>query len=216
VNVPASSSVDDLTRRLGDVHSGTLLGVCASLKPGPGRGDRSAARGLLSYALQTVSTVYPEVALLDLREYPPPLFDGRGPHENEDPALRFIWSCIHRAGALLLSVPAYWSGVSGVFKNLIDTLCGPAYDMAGPIVTVFKDKPVGVLIVGAEEESARAGVDQARRILLATGARLVDPPVVVSNPRSGHLQGGLLAGEMIALAGELAQHAYRAQRGGRE
>ncbi|HEX9942105.1 MAG TPA: NAD(P)H-dependent oxidoreductase [Thermoanaerobaculia bacterium] len=196
--------------RAEDIGAQTLLGLCTSLKPAPGRAGRSAARSLLIHALDLVADVYPEVSLLDLRDHPPPLFDGRMPEENDDPIVQLLASCIERAGALLISVPAYWSGVSGVFKNLVDVLCGPAYDMQGPTATVFSSKPVGFLVIGAETASAQAGAEQTRAILLATGARLVGNPVIVADPRRHRDDMSAVSNGLAALAGELAQNAYRA------
>jgi NAD(P)H-dependent FMN reductase len=196
-----------------DIGAATLLGVCASLKPAPGRQGRSAARSILYYALDTLGAVYPEVFLLDLRDHQLPFFDGQMPHEYDDPALQFVWSCVGRTGALLLSVPAYWSGVSGVFKNFVDTLCGPIYDYDREdiVTTIFANKPVGLLIVGADETSAHVGADQAQQIMLSTGAQLVGQPVVVTNPRSGGIEAGMLSRELIALAAELVRHAHLAR-----
>lgn len=192
-----------------DVSASTLLGVSFSLKPAPGRQGRSAARSMLCRVMRVVANAYSDCLLLDLRDQTLPFFDGRMPHEQDAPALKFAWSCINRAGALLLSVPAYWSGVSGVFKNFVDVLCGPVYDMDSDAVTVFAGKPVGLLIVGADDASAQAGSDQARQILLSTGARLVGTPVVISNPRSSTVEDLELAShELIALGAELAKEAY--------
>lgn len=203
VSVPGISS---------EIASTTLLGICASLKPARGRRERSATRSLLTYSLGAIRAVYPDVALLDLRDHPPPFFDGRLPHESEDATLEFLWSGVDRAGALLLSVPAYWSGVSGVFKNFVDVLCGPAYDLEGEGGTVFTGKPVGAIVVGADDASARIGGIQVQVILRSTGATLVGEPVVVANPRSRAIEATSLAHELVALGGELAQHAYRAGR----
>jgi NAD(P)H-dependent FMN reductase len=205
VSVPAPARPED-------VDAATLLGVCASLKPASGRQDRSAARSILSYALQTVGAVYPQISLLDLRDHPPPFFDGRMPPDYEDPALEFVWSSVGRAGALLLAVPAYWSGVSGVFKNFVDVLCGPTYDLKDGASTVFEDKPVGLLIVGADDASAPAGAIQAQEIMRSTGAQLIGRPVVVANPRTGGLEEAGLTHELIALSAELARHAHVACR----
>ncbi len=194
-----------------DIDATTLLGICTSLKPASDREGRSATRSLLSYTLNALSAVYPSVSLLDLRDHPPPLFDGRMPHEYGDPALEFTWSCVNRAGALLLAIPAYWSGVSGVFKNFVDVLCGPAYDLEEEAATVLTEKPVGLLIVGADEASASAGAEQAHSVMLSTGAKLVGQPVVVANLRSMPTEADGLARELIGLGAALARHAYLAQ-----
>lgn len=193
-----------------DINAATLLGICASMKPAPGHQGHSAARSILSYTLEAVSTVYPDVFLLDLRNHPLPFFDGRLPDEHEDSALRFVWSCVDRAGALLIAVPAYWCGISGVFKNFVDVLCGPIYDLEETAQTVFMSKPVGLLIVGADDASAQAGLAQAQQIMGCTGAQLIGQPVVVSNPRASGIDERMLSRELIALGAELARHAYLA------
>jgi len=198
-----------------EIHSTTLLGVCASLKPAPGYPSRSAARSLLSQALDTVATIYPDTYLLDLRDHPPPFFDGRMPEKYDDASLQFVRECIERAGALLLSVPAYWSSVSGVFKNFIDVSCGPVYDMDDSFTTIFTNKFVGLVVVGADEASAHAGVDQACQIMLSTGASVVGTPVVVANPRTlgSEMIGGILQ-EVIATGADLARHILQAKQNG--
>jgi NAD(P)H-dependent FMN reductase len=196
------------------VNSRTVLGVCASLKPAPGRQQKSAARGLLYYALGALVPIYPNVMLLDLRDHVPPPFDGRFPNEHPDRQLQFLHGCIDRAGALLLSIPAYWSGVSGVFKNFIDVLCGPAYDLPSPSSTVFSAKPVGLIVVGADQSSARCGEQQARIILESCGAVLAGPPLAFGNLRDETQSAASLA-LLPALAAELARSVLTASHAGK-
>ncbi len=191
------------------VNPQMLLGLSISLKPGPGQTGRSAARSLLRHALATVGRVTPHVGLLDLRDHPIPLFDGRTPGECGSPAVEVISESVRTAGALLLSVPAYWGGVAGVFKNLIDVLCGPAYELVEGEPTVFAGKPVGLIVVGADEGSAPAGASQASGIIAAVGARLMAPPVVVSNPRKADSSSSSLSADLVALSAELAAAAGR-------
>lgn len=188
---------------------GGLLGVSTSLKPALGRSGRSAARDLLTGALEVVRQVTPHVRLLDLREQRLPFFDGRHSHEYDDPVVDRVRSDVSRAGALLVSVPSYWSGVSGVFKNFVDVLCGPAYDLRDKATTVFTGKPVGFLVVGADVASAEAGAAQAQQILSSTGARLVGEPVVVADPRSHRVDTRI--GELVALTASLASCALEAR-----
>lgn len=196
------------------INGATLLGVCTSLKPARGLEGRSATRSLLNYALESVGAVYPNVMSLDLRDHPIPLFDGRVPGGYGSPELEFVNSCVQRAGAILLSIPAYWSGVSGVFKNFVDTLCGPAYDMNPGGETVFAKKPVGLLVVGADEASTAAGAASAEQIMSSAGALIVAAPVAVVNPRAGGLDVDSLSRELILLGGQLARHAYQAGAAG--
>ena len=195
-----------------EINSTTLLGVCASLKPAPGYPSRSAARSILSNALDTVATVYPDIYLLDLRDHPPPFFDGRMPEKYDDASLNFVRECIERAGGLLLSVPAYWSSVSGVFKNFIDVACGPVYDMGDSFTTIFTNKFVGLVVVGADEASAHSGADQACQIMLSTGANLVSNPIVFANPRVLGPKMETLLQEVVATGAVLARHILQANQ----
>ena len=185
-----------------------VLGICTSMKPALGSNARSAARSLLSYALENLTIAYPKVFSLDLRDWPLPLFDGRLPGELGDPNVKFLTSCIERAGGLLISIPGYWCGVSGVFKNFIDVLCGPTYDMGESICTPLSGKPVGVIVVGADLESTRAATLQSASILLSTGAQLVGDVVSISDPRRGGTSDSSIGDALIALAADLAKRAY--------
>ena len=155
-----------------------LLGISTSLKPGP----RSASRALLHRAFGPLRGVYPNLQLLDLQEVELPMFDGQLPAHHSDPEVGRVLSQVASAAAVLISVPCYWSDVSGVFKNFVDVMCGPAYDL-DPVETVFTDKPVSLIVVGADEVSTREGSVAACRIMESTGARLVGRPLLVSNPR---------------------------------
>lgn len=192
---------------VGDMGPRTLLGICTSLKPAQGRRGRSAARSLLEYSLATVSNVYPEVYSLDLRDHAIPFFDGRMPDEYQNNGVSLVSGCVARAGALLISVPAYWCGVVGVFKNFVDILCGPAYDLEEGAGTVFTSKPVGLVIVGADEQSAAFGAEQAERIMKSTGAVLISPSVVVANPRSRPVDEASLSRDLVILGAELIRSA---------
>lgn len=150
-----------------------LVAVSTSLKAGP-----SASRALIEHALASTSGMV-HMQLLDLREHALRQFDGS--NVLAGPAQDLVASTIASADGLLLAVPCYWNGVSGVVKNLIDVVCGPSYDLDGP--TPLAGTPVAVVVVGADSDSARYGAEDIVRVLTAIGAEVVDRPVVVSNPR---------------------------------
>lgn len=195
-----------------EVNQHSLLGICTSRKPAVGRSSQSATRSMLVYCLDAIRPVYPNVALLDLRDLTIPFFDGRLPYEYGDRGVNLMTSCIRRASSLLLSVPAYWSGVSGVFKNMIDVLCGPVYEMQNDINTVFKGKHVGLLIIGADDVSAEVGSVQACQIMQSTGAIIVGKPLIIRDPRSTSQNTKELSSEIVALGGELARRAHLSGR----
>lgn len=188
-----------------EIDGHTILGVCFSLKPAQGKEDRSAARSVLTYTLNSLKEVYPNVKLLDLRTSPLPYFNGQMPLDYRDSALEMTYSSINRCGALLFSIPSYWNDVSGVFKNFIDVLCGPIYDFNVSKATVFSNKPVGTIVVGADPVSAKFGSESAARILEATGAILKGSQVTISNPRNQEIDAAHLTVELLSLAVEVTK-----------
>lgn len=156
-----------------------LLAVCGSLKPAPGRAEPSACRELLKQALAPVMSLYPAIEMLDLREVRLPPFDGRGPSEYGNADLVAVRHAVEDAAGYLFSVPAYWGGIGAAFKNFVETVCGPGYDGG---CSPFAKKPGAVMIVGADNSTARAAVPQIEAIFTALGITSVSGPVVVGDP----------------------------------
>ena len=163
----------------------SLLAVCATMKPGPGSSGQSATRSLVEETLiNQIGAVYCNVHVLDLRETPVPFFQGLLPEKIDDPHFQRAYQELDSCGAVLFAIPAYWAGVSGVFKNFIDVVCGPVYDFVEGRKTVFQGKPAGILVVAADEASAEPAAVQASTTLRMAGALLIGNPVTVVNPRN--------------------------------
>ena len=175
-----------------------ILAISASLKS-----HKSASRALLEEALRLLKSVYPNVAALDLNEVDIPLFTGQNPRALESPGVQRSLSAVDESAGLLISVPCYWGSVSGVFKNLVDVLCGAAYDLPDSH-TVFSGKRVGLIVVGADEQSAAHGHLDARRILGSVGASVIEDALVIANPRR-HGPIRSTYGELTRLVGILAK-----------
>jgi NAD(P)H-dependent FMN reductase len=146
------------------------------------KSHNSASRALLEEGLRLLEGVYPNVASLDLDGVNIPPFAGRNPRTLESPGVQRFLNAVDESAGLLISVPCYWSSVSGVFKNFVDVLCGAAYDLPDS-QTVFSGKRVGLIVVGADEESAAQGHLDARRILGSVGASVIEDALVIANPR---------------------------------
>jgi NAD(P)H-dependent FMN reductase len=180
----------------------TLLAVCASLKPAPGRSEPSACRELLRHATGYLGRVVPAIGTLDLREAALPGFEGLLPQEHPDPRVRAAHAQIVGARGLILSVPAYWGGVGSAFKAFVEVMCGPAYSAGAR--SPFEGKPVVSLLVGSDPLSAREGARQLDVILSATGAHEIAPPVVVPDPAApGAAESAVQA--LVASSAQLAQ-----------
>jgi NAD(P)H-dependent FMN reductase len=133
-----------------------LLAVCGSLKPASGHKEPSACRELLRLALAPVTSIYPSIETLDLRE-----------------------AVVEVAAGYVFSVPAYWGGIGAAFKNFIETVCGPGY---GGRSSPFADKPAAVLIVGSDPRVAHAAEPQIESLLDALGLLPVRSPILVGDP----------------------------------
>jgi NAD(P)H-dependent FMN reductase len=188
--------VSSITPRIG---SRTIVGISTSLKSG-----RSATRSLLASGLTALASTYPDVVFLDLRDHRVPLFEGLTAKDVECHGLQFWRSSIVHAGALLLGVPAYWGGVSGVFKNFIDVLCGSKYDVP-EVPTVFAGKRIGLIVVGDDARSARLGGEQATHVIDSVGGRVHGNPVLVANPRQSPTSLNAAMEALVALSADLAR-----------
>lgn len=182
------------------IEAPPILAVSTSLKVA-----HSATRALVDLAVDRISPVYPSIDRLNLSQHAVPMFAGLDPTASA--AVAPLLQRVQSSGGVLLGVPCYWRSVSGVFKNFVDVLSGPAYDRESP-TTVFSGKPVALIVVGADAESARDGRADAERVLAAVGAELVGETVVVTEPRTVEIPASV-PGEVTRLAALLARAALR-------
>lgn len=204
LSAPPRAAAFRTLRTSDDIADLNLLGISASRKPGPGMGTRSASAGVLRFALESLAGALPGVGLLDLRDVELPLFDGRRVEEWTHADVEFLAEAVEAAPSLIFSVPGYWAGPSGVFKNLLDLLGGAHYDDTVP-KTLLSGKPFGLIVVGADRASAIEADRQARLYLEALGAREVADPVVLANPRHAAWDETQLAESLDVLLASVAK-----------
>lgn len=171
--------------KTGGAGARRVLCIVGSRKPAPGVEGRSAAREMLRAMAVGVQEAGAALDWLDLRELELPFFDGRSLPDYHAPDLFRVEEAIRRADVVILSVPAYWNGPSGVVKNLLDVLGGAAYDMNEAQIqnTCMENRLVGLLVVGSDESSAHHA-HAAMRVQLASMGAWVPPRVmVIGNPR---------------------------------
>lgn len=161
----------------------SVLLICGSRKPAPGRTSPSAAREMLKAVRSGVGEAGAESDWIDLRDLDLPFFDGRGVGQYESPDLDRTWEAIRAARTLVISVPAYWGGPSGAIKNLLDLLGGAAYDLPADAAPPLRGKTVALLVVGADELAAHCGLSAMQTILMSMGAWVAPTAMVVGNPR---------------------------------
>lgn len=105
-----------------------LVAVCGSLR------EDSATRIALAHTLAAAEHAGAQTAMLDLREYDLPLYDGDAKDAGDAPALR---DEIRAADGIVLGTPIYHGSIASPLKTALD-YCG--FDE-------FEDKPVGLLTV---------------------------------------------------------------------
>jgi chromate reductase len=128
----------------------------------------------------------------DLKAVPP--YDEDDDLEPAAPAVAALRSAIAAADALLISTPEYNSSLPGQLKNALDWASRPL------ATNVLRNKPVAV--VGASTGAFGAVWSQAevRKVLGATGARVIEAELAV-----GH------APERFAADGRLTDEELRGQ-----
>jgi len=145
-----------------------VLGISGSLR----RDSHNAA--LLRHAGELFEAEGAEFAIYDgLRDIPP--YDEDDDVENGPEAAARIRAAVAQADAVFFTTPEYNSSIPGTLKNAIDWLSRPL------ATNPLRNKPVAV--IGASTGMFGAVWAQAdlRKVLGATGARIVEGEVAVGH-----------------------------------
>ena len=160
-----------------------ILGISGSLRRGSHNTSLlGAAAGLLPDEV--------EFELWEgLKEVPP--YDEDDDTEEAPDAVAALREAIAGADAVLFATPEYNSSVPGQLKNAIDWVSRPL------ATSPFRNKPVAV--VGASTGAFGAVWSQAelRKVLAATGARVVEGEVAVGHAPTRFDEDGRLADENL-------------------
>jgi chromate reductase, NAD(P)H dehydrogenase (quinone) len=128
--------------------------------------------------------------LLDgLKAVPP--YDEDDDFEPAPPAIARLRAAISDADVLLIATPEYNSSIPGQLKNALDWASRPIAS------SVLRNKPVAV--IGASTGAFGAIWSQAelRKILAATGARVLDVELAVGHAAERFDEQGRLADESV-------------------
>lgn len=136
-----------------------ILGIAGSLR----RDSHNAT--LLRAAAQTLPLGAELVVFDGLRAIPP--FDADR-EERPDAAVQSLREAITGADALLVATPEYNSSLPGVLKNALDWASRPT------ATNVLRNKPVAVIGASSGMFGAVWAQAEARKVLAAIGARVVD------------------------------------------
>jgi chromate reductase len=120
-----------------------------------------------------------EVTLIDLRDYPLPLFDGDLEAEQGLPAnARKLKDLFLAHQGLLLSCPEYNSSITAVLKNTIDWVSRPV--PGEPPLAGFTDKVAGLMSASPGALGGLRGLVHVRSILGNIGVLVVPEQIAVS------------------------------------
>ena len=151
--------------------------------------------------VQTAATFAEEagatVTLVDLRDYPLPLYDGDleesvGPPEEATT----LYELFKSHDALLISSPEYNSSTSGVLKNAIDWVSRPRD--GEPPLAAFSGKVAGLLSASPGQLGGLRGLVHLRSILGNIGMFVIPEQVAVGAAHEAFAEDGSLADEKLA------------------
>ncbi len=175
-----------------------ILGLCGSLRRG------SYNRRLLGAAAAELPAGVQLDVFDDLAHVPPYNEDDTAPE-----VVRSLRAAIGAADAVLIATPEYNSSIPGQLKNVVDWASRPFPD------NELRDKPVAV--VGASTGLFGAVWAQAelRKVLRATGARVIDRELPVGQAHAVFTPDGRLADpELRSALNELLGQLLEERRSG--
>jgi chromate reductase len=160
-----------------------ILGISGSLR-------QDSYNTKLLRAAEELLPAFVELELWDgLREIPP--YDEDDDVQPAPPAVAALRDALAEADAVLFATPEYNSSVPGQLKNAVDWASRPLATNA------LRNKPV--LVVGASTGAFGAVWSQAelRKVLGATGARVVEAEVAVGHAPTRFDEDGTLRDEEL-------------------
>ena len=161
---------------------------------------------LIRVAVRAAEEAGGEVTLIDLRDYPMPLYDGdleqsEGlPHKARE--LKTLMVANH---AFLLSCPEYNSSISGVLKNTIDWISRP--QPAEPRYLAFKGKVAGLLSASPGNLGGVRALLTVRQVLTTLGVLVLPTQFALAHAASAFHDDGTLKedGHRAAVAAVVAE-----------
>ena len=133
--------------------------------PGSVRADSHNARLLRHVAEQAPAGI--EIELYDALKSVPP-YDEDDDTDTPPAAVGELRAAIDRADAILIATPEYNHSIPGVLKNALDWASRPT------ATAVLRNKPVAVTGASTGRFGAVWAQAEARKVLGAAGARVID------------------------------------------
>jgi chromate reductase len=153
---------------------------------------------LIRLAAEAAEKAGASVTLIDLRDYPMPLYEGDWEVENGIPetATRLRRLLIDQNG-LLIASPEYNSSISPLLKNTIDWLTRGGKTMQEAWAP-FQDKVIGLYSASPGGLGGQRGLVHVRSILSNIGAMVLPDQVGIPNAFEAFDGAGRLKDESVA------------------
>ena len=132
-----------------------------------------------------------EVTLIDLRDFPMPLYDGDlEVAERLPPMARELKRVMIEHDGFLLSCPEYNSSISGVLKNTLDWVSRQQPDE--PARVAFRGKVAGLLAASPGHLGGVRGLYAVRQVLNALGTLVLATQFGLARARDAFNEDGTL------------------------
>jgi chromate reductase len=161
---------------------------------------------LVRVAVRAAEEAGAKVTLIDLRDYPMPLYDGDLERNEGLPhKARELKALMVSNQAFLLSCPEYNSSISGVLKNTIDWISRPQADE--PRYLAFRGKVAGLLSASPGNLGGARGLLTVRQVLTAVGVLVLPTQFGLAHAASAFHDDGTLKedGHRVAVAAVVAE-----------
>lgn len=157
----------------------------------------SVNKKLIHAAAARAAAIGADVTVIDLRDYPTPLYDG-DLEESEgipDNAAR-MYEMLKSHDGLLLSCPEYNSSITPLLKNTIDWASRPR--QGEPPLVAFKGKAAGLLAASPGALGGLRGLVTVRSILGNIGVFVCPAQMALSKAHEAFNDDGSLKDERMA------------------
>lgn len=153
--------------------------------------EASWNKRLVQVAAEGARSAGAEVTVIDLRDFPMPLYDGDlEAAEGLPESVRRLKALFLDHQGLLISAPEYNGGMSAVLKNAIDWVSRKEGDEGN--LAAYKDKVAGLMSTSPGRLGGLRGLVHVRQILTNVGVLVIPQQHAIGGAGSAFGEDGML------------------------